>query len=70
MWGGVGPALADERRRLGILEQLGEELVLEGHEVQVLELEHLVLMGIGVCLKTAPLHVHCCCSSKTAQSRT
>ena len=56
--GGVGPALADERRRLGILEQLGEQLVLEGHEVQVLELEHLVLVGIGVRLKTAPLHVH------------
>jgi hypothetical protein len=51
------PALVGKRRRLGRLEQLGEYFVLEGHEVKVLELENLVLGGVGVSLETAALQM-------------
>ncbi len=58
--GGVAPAFADERRRLGVLEQLSEQLVLEGHKVQMFELEYLVLVRVGVCLDAALLHDQRC----------
>ncbi len=54
------PALAGEGRRLGRLEQLREYFVLEGHEVQVLELENLVLVGVGVSLRRQRYVTHAC----------
>ena len=50
--GGEGqPSFSDEGRGLGGLEQLSEQFVLEGHEVQVLELEYLVVEGVAVRLR-------------------
>ena len=50
---------------MGRLQQLGEHFVLEGHEVQVLELENLVLVGVGVSLRRQRYVAHACDRAET-----